>query len=506
METIVDAMVTKNVGVWIRVSTEDQARGDSPNIHKTRAEQYAQFKAWSIVEVYDLSGVSGKAVMDHPETQRMLSDIKSGRISALLFSKLARLARNTRELLEFAEIFRVHDAGLVSLQESIDTSTPSGRLFYTMIAAMAQWEREEIVDRVKAAVLTRAKMGKCVAGAAPYGYQWVDGLMIPHPDEAPVRALIYELFAEYQRKGPVARTINERGYRTRRGNEFAIQTIQHMLRDPTAKGLRRSNYTWTEGRGASVQLKPKEEWEWHACEAIVPVELWERCNAILDAQMRGKKPGPRGRYLFAGKVICGHDGHTMYVLNESPKFVCRKCRNKIPQADVETVFRTQLQTFFSSQDEITDYLNSTHEEIDAKCKQIAVLERDRAAITEDRAKVLRGYLDDKISMDRFGQLDGEAEEHLEKINTGIAVLEGKLAALRVTSDSSEEIILNARDLYGRWESLSHEDKGSVINSITETIVIGERDIAINLHYVPSTQDDGNYMQNTFSLLPSGSRK
>lgn len=66
--------------------------------------------------------------MEHGEAKRMLADVKGGRISGLIFSKLARLARNTKELLEFADYFRAHDADLVSLGESIDTSSPAGRL------------------------------------------------------------------------------------------------------------------------------------------------------------------------------------------------------------------------------------------------------------------------------------------------------------------------------------------------------------------------------------------
>src|SRR5207244_3318792 len=97
---------TKNVGIWIRVSTEDQAKGESPEHHLERARAYATAKGWTVKEVYDLAGVSGKSVMNHPEAKRMLSDIRKGHITGIIFSKLARLARNTKELLDFADIFR----------------------------------------------------------------------------------------------------------------------------------------------------------------------------------------------------------------------------------------------------------------------------------------------------------------------------------------------------------------------------------------------------------------
>lgn len=86
------------VGIWIRVSTDIQVKDESPEYHELRAKQYINAKGWDLVRIYRLDGVSGKTVMKHSETQRMLKDVRNGEINGLVFSKLSRLARSTNKV------------------------------------------------------------------------------------------------------------------------------------------------------------------------------------------------------------------------------------------------------------------------------------------------------------------------------------------------------------------------------------------------------------------------
>lgn len=490
----------KSVGIWIRVSTEDQAKGESPEHHEKRARAYAESKDWEIKEVYHLEAVSGKSVIGHPETKRMLHDIRTGHIQALIFSKLARLARNTRELLEFSDIFREHNADLISLQEAIDTSTPAGRLFYTMIAAMAQWEREEIAERVAASVPIRAKLGKPLGGQAPFGYQWKDKRLVPDHQEVPIRKLLHELFLEHQRKKTVARILNQAGHRTRNGAKFTDTTIGRLLRDSTAKGLHKANYTKSLGDNKKWVLKNPEDWVITPVEPIVSEDLWDQCNYILDEQeKKNKKPARKAVHLFTGVVgcECSGDFNKMYVPSNSPKYICQKCRNKIEIADLEGIFHQQLKDFFFSSEDVGNYLNTADQTIKDKEEVLRTLIEEEKKLKVEMDKTYRLYIDDKITSEGFGERYKPMEERLKQITNQIPELQGEIDFLKIQYLSSDQILNEARDLYSRWPELQSNEKRKIIENITERIVIRQDEVDIHLCYLPSIPEFMTSKQRNF---------
>jgi site-specific DNA recombinase len=479
----------KPVGIWIRVSTEDQAQGDSPAHHEARARHYAAAKDWEVKEVYDLAGVSGKSVMEHPETKRMLADVRRGHISALVFSKLARLTRNARELMDFSDIFRDQNADLISLQENLDTGTPSGRLFFNMVAVMAQWEREEITDRVKASVSIRAKLHKPLGGKTPFGYVWRDGKIEPDPSEAPVRKLIYELFAEHRRKKAVARILTDRGFRTRNGSKFTDTTIHRLIQDPTAKGIHRTNYT--KHTGKKWALKPEHDWVMHEVPAIISPELWDQCNVLLDARKGSReKVGKRSVHLFAGLAFCVC-GQKMYVPTSTPKYVCTKCHNRIPIVDLEAIFFEELQGYLLSPEHVAEYLAKANDTTAEKSSLIETLAKDLERVKAESEKVYRLYLDDKISGEQFKARNDPLYERQKQIEAEIPKAEADLSLLNIDTLSSEYIMEEARDLGSTWPTMNQDEKRRIVESLTKRITIGKDEIDISLCYLPSFREMTN---------------
>lgn len=475
----------KNVGIWIRVSTDMQVQGDSPEHHERRARMYAEAKNWNVVTVYRLEALSGKSVMAYQETKRMLKDLQDGLITGLIFSKLARLARNTKELLEISEIFRGINADLISLSESIDTSSPAGRLFYTMIAAMAQWEREEIADRVAASVPIRAKMGKPLGGQASFGYKWEGSQLMINEAESPIRKHLYEVFIKTKRKKSTANELNNLGYRTRNGSKFTNTTVSRLLRDPSAKGLRRANYTKSLGEGKNWVIKPQSEWIETPCPAIVSIELWDECNSILDQQEKKRAPiGPRTVHLLSGYLYCDC-GSKMYVYTESPVYKCKKCRRKIAVSDIDEIYHEQLKSFLMTDTDIETISNNNHTILSEKETLLKTISSEYQTLKKKMADLVNLRLGGEMAKEDFATFYKPIEEQVRQFERQLPEVEAEIDFLKIQYLSTDTIIQEAKDLYTRWPNLPFAEKRSIIETITEKIVIHTDSIDIALSYLPA---------------------
>jgi len=494
----------KSVGLWIRVSTDMQ--GDSPKHHEERGRAYAQLKGWNVAKLYNLEAMSGKSISGYSETHRMMEDIRKGEISGLIFSKLARVARNTKELLDFADFMRDNDADLISLEEAIDTSSPAGRLFYTMIAAMAQWEREEISARVSASVPIRAKMGKRLGGVAAYGYAWNGKEFVIDEKEAPVRKLMYELYLKHKRKKTVARELNNLGHRTRNGLLFTDTTIERLIKDPIAMGTRRANWKDTKSN-----VKPESEWVLLPSPAIISEEMYIECNKLIqipkDKPRRGKQP----MHLFAGFVFCEGCSKKMYVFHErSAKYKCEQCKNGIPAADLEEIYHSQLKSFLLTEEDVTSYNKTNDGRITEKEQLLTTVTQEVEQLRKKMNTIFDMRSSNEMTKERFAEQYWPLEEQLGQLEKQLPELQAEVDFLKISYASSDVVLQNAKDLYDRWPTIPFEEKRTIVETITNRITIGKEDVTISLAYLPNnqlpvnggnTQHMGSHELTTFIILP-----
>lgn len=157
------AMLPKNVGIWVRVSTEDQVKGESPEHHERRARFYAESKGWRVSTVFNLDAVSGKSVMGHPETQRMLSEIRAGRISVRSSLAQKSASSTTRVPPTWSSSLKIGD------NESIDLQSRGGRLSADIQAVVASDYIRNLREECIKGLYGRLKQGLYPWGA-PVGY------------------------------------------------------------------------------------------------------------------------------------------------------------------------------------------------------------------------------------------------------------------------------------------------------------------------------------------------
>jgi site-specific DNA recombinase len=168
-------MTTDKIKVagYVRVSTAIQVtEGESLDTQREQITEYAKSKGWDLVHIYADEGLSGGKIEYRTQFQQMVKDAKSGKFSAIIFSKLSRFARNAREYLNLSYELEQHKVNLISIKENIDPTTTTGKLLAKLLAIFAEWEHETIREQMYENKMIRWKDKRSFLGRPPLGYAW----------------------------------------------------------------------------------------------------------------------------------------------------------------------------------------------------------------------------------------------------------------------------------------------------------------------------------------------
>ena len=477
-----DAMQMRTA-VYVRVSTEEQAKeGYSIRAQIEKLKSYVQVKDWHFYKVYADEGISGKNITDRPAINELIEDIKAGNVNNVLIYKIDRLTRNTRDLIDLTEIFKDYNCGFNSLMESIDTHTPSGRMFLKIIGIFAEFERENIIERITVACEKKVKEGYTLGNfISSYGYSLTKGDKIQRivPEEAEI---VREIFAMYVdgnlNYNAIAQNLNHRGIKAKKGNTWNHSSVRNILMNPNYVGKVRYG---TRSEGKYFEADGKHE-------AIISQELFEETQKkIGKIKKKSYTKRPRDENFFSGTLHCGECGskiatHNLYRTNKKGEkhfHSCYRCPNVAKGlCTTSTVSHTKVEQSFKNYMDNIQNINVTDailaEEQKAKKskqKDINNLLREEFLVAikklERKEKdIMTLYINERITFDEY-------ERMIKIVTNEKDTYLCRLASL--PEEATEEMLITISDIVANfrdnWELLTKAEKLQFMQNYIEKITV-----------------------------------
>lgn len=457
------------VAIYRRVSTEIQKEeGFSLDAQKMRLEAFATSQGWRIVDDYCDEGFSAKN-LERPALQRLISDMKKQKFDIVLVYRLDRFVRSVTDLHQLLQLMDKYDVKFKSSTEVFDTTTATGRMFITIIATLAQWERETIAERVYEAMLKRSETGKRNGAPAPYGYDSVNGQLILNKEEA---KWVKFIFKEYLTHGSqnIAKKLNSMGVRTKKGEIWSDFSIRYVLKNPIAAGYVRWNYeTFSGGSRKKTGEAIIREIEQENFETIISKETWNETQKLLEERFNlGFRSD--GHFPFSGIGKCAKCGKNLTGSKKKRKnggiHRFYKCQGRFkfgicdapvyPEESVEKAFLHVLDLSIDTSDIKIDSKSSIDVDLEQIKQQLTKLKSKK-----ERTKEL--YMDGDITK----------SEYTKKMNQ-LSLEENDLNSLLEEQDhqASEEEIKNIlKSIKQEWYSLSDESKKLAIHSLFSSMTV-----------------------------------
>lgn len=319
------------IGAYIRVSTDDQVNvyEGSLDSQKHRIDEFVQFKnrqqsGWgNIVEYYVEEGVSA-GTTNRPMYQKIMSDVRKGKVDLILVSDLTRLSRNLLDFCTLIHELEKYHASYLSMKEQFDTSTPIGRMMVFIIIALGQFEREQTSERVAVNCHSRALRGLVNGGPTPLGYDKhpeKPGLLLVNDEEAEIVRKIFQTFLDEGSRAKTIEALHTLGIRPKKTSkrqkekghaEWTVQSLGSLLQNTAYIGYREVNKLYKDED--PNHLKPWQKYQMvkAAWPAIVTEKLFHDAQHLLEeaADKERTRLGKREKriFLLTGLLNCGESG------------------------------------------------------------------------------------------------------------------------------------------------------------------------------------------------------
>ena len=464
----------KVAGIYIRVSTEDQAReGFSLGEQEEKLKQLCNYKGYEVYKVYCDAGISAKDMEHRPKFQEMLKDMKDGKINYIVAYKLDRVTRSVRDLEELISQLEKYNTYLVCDRDDVNTSTANGRFFVRMLTVLSQLEIEIVSERTKFGLNGAIKSGH-LPGQVALGFK-KDGnrKTIIDPATAPIIKRVFDLYLQGKTFLQISNIFNGEKVLNKNWKDTHIERI-----------INNRLYM-----GDYEMYKRLKEWKnvepviyMNVVDPIIPRYLWEECQA---QKIINQRTYTRDRvYTFFQKLKCPKCGKIMKCKGSGGKrkkyvyYNCEDCHENIRESYVEEEFEKivgQLLRFDNEYNELFLPLFADKE----KSVDKSDIEREIINLTKQKERIKKAYMSEVVELDDF-------KEDLKVINEKLDILTKQLEKeqeLKNRNRFTPEKVMADRDLQRifmqngkdvsmfltEWQTMTKEDKQEFIARYIESL-------------------------------------
>ena len=422
----------KIAGLYIRVSTEDQAReGFSLPEQEKRLRAMCEYKGYEIYKLYKDAGISAKTGNTRPAFEELLQDIRDKKCNTIVVLKLDRLTRSVFDLEGIMNFLEENNAYLDCANEEINTTNSSGKMVARLLTTVSQNEIERTSERTKFGLSGAIKEGH-IPARAPLGYKHIDKKLVPDPLTKDIVIRIYNLYFEGKSYYNIATIFNEEQVLGK--TNWKDTGILRIISNEVYKG------DYVHGKRTNHPTLYKD-----VVEPIVSKEMWDNCQ--VQKKKNQKNYMRTQTYIFlqklkcpkCGRILAGGASHKIKADKWYFYYRCENCKNNIHEDKIENKIKVLLADILEYDNVVNEFfLPVLKSKLDNPKEQ---LEKELKNLDNKRNRIRKAYIDELFTEDEFKQETKLIENQIEIINSKL--LENSQA--EQLSFTTEDILLK-RDM------------------------------------------------------------